>query len=113
MHRLARLGWLLPTPVRGTWEFAPAEHAGAIPDADPLLPLKALLPPVAELCEDKPSRRRALDSASTFGGDGGARDARRARRLTGTRRPRAGVSPMAVSAQSPDPAEPAPPDSRL
>ena len=42
-HRLARLGWLLPTPVRGTWEFAPAERAGAIPDADPLLPLRALL----------------------------------------------------------------------
>lgn len=42
-HRLARLGWLLPTPARGIWEFAPAERAGAIPDADPLLPLRALL----------------------------------------------------------------------
>jgi len=42
-HRLARLGWLLPTLVRGAWEFAPAERAGAIPDADPLLPLNALL----------------------------------------------------------------------
>lgn len=42
-HRLARLGWLLPTPVRGTWEFAPAERPGAIPNADPLLPFRALL----------------------------------------------------------------------
>lgn len=42
-HRLARLGWLLPIPVRGAWEFAPADRAGAIPDADPLFPLKALL----------------------------------------------------------------------
>ena len=42
-HRLVRLGWLLRTPVRGTWEFAPADRAGAIPDGDPLLPLKALL----------------------------------------------------------------------
>ena len=42
-HRLARLGWLLPTPVRGAWEFAPAERAGAIIGRDPLLPLRALL----------------------------------------------------------------------
>jgi len=42
-HRLARLGRLLPTPVRDTWEFAPAERADASPDADPRLPLKALL----------------------------------------------------------------------
>jgi len=48
-HRLARLGWLLPTPVRGTWEFAPAERAGAIPDADPLLPLRALLSASAKI----------------------------------------------------------------
>jgi hypothetical protein len=39
--RLRLLGWLLPTPQRGVWEFAPAEVAGAYSSADPLLPLKA------------------------------------------------------------------------
>ncbi len=39
--RLKNAGWLLPTGVRGTWEFAPAELAGAFPSYDPLLPVKA------------------------------------------------------------------------
>lgn len=42
-HRLARRGWLLPTAVRGTWEFAPAERAGPISDTDPLRPLRTTL----------------------------------------------------------------------
>ncbi len=40
--RLKNAGWLLPTGVRGTWEFAPAELAGPFPSYDPLLPVKAL-----------------------------------------------------------------------
>lgn len=43
VHRLARRGWLLPTAVRGTWEFVPAERAGPISDKDPLRPLRATL----------------------------------------------------------------------
>ena len=39
--RLRDRGWLLATPQRGVWEFAPAELAGAYTSADPLLPLKA------------------------------------------------------------------------
>lgn len=39
--RLHEKGWLLATPQRGVWEFAPAELAGAYSSADPLLPLKA------------------------------------------------------------------------
>lgn len=42
-HRLAKRGWLLATQVPGVWEFAPAERAGAISDADPFLTLRALL----------------------------------------------------------------------
>lgn len=42
-HRLAQLGWLLPTGVRGIWEFAPADRAGPISSGDPFLPLRALL----------------------------------------------------------------------
>ena len=40
--RLRERGWLLATPQRGVWEFAPAELAGAYSSEDPLLPLKAL-----------------------------------------------------------------------
>lgn len=39
--RLRERGWLLATPQRGVWEFAPAELAGAYSSADSLLPLKA------------------------------------------------------------------------
>lgn len=39
--RLRERGWLLATPQRGVWEFAPAEVAGPYSSADPLLPLKA------------------------------------------------------------------------
>lgn len=42
-HRLAQKGWLLETQVAGVWEFAPADRAGAISDADPFLTLRALL----------------------------------------------------------------------
>lgn len=48
-HRLARRGWLLPTAVRGTWEFAPAARAGPISDGDPLRPLRATLDVRGEL----------------------------------------------------------------
>lgn len=39
--RLKQRGWLVATPQRGVWEFAPAELAGPYTSADPLLPLKA------------------------------------------------------------------------
>ena len=39
--RLREKGWLLATPQRGVWEFAPAELADPYSSADPLLPLKA------------------------------------------------------------------------
>lgn len=39
--RLKERGWLLATPQRGVWEFAPAEAAGAFSSSDPLLPIKA------------------------------------------------------------------------
>ena len=41
--RLRKLGWLLETPQRGVWEFAPAESAGPYSTADPLLPMKAFM----------------------------------------------------------------------
>lgn len=42
-HRLVQKGWLLKTQVAGVWEFAPADRAGAISDADPFLTLRAYL----------------------------------------------------------------------
>lgn len=39
--RLRTHGWLLPTPVRGVWEFAPASHAGPVGRGSPTLPLAA------------------------------------------------------------------------
>jgi hypothetical protein len=42
-HRLAERGWLLPTDVRGVWEFAPAERAGPYSYGDPFLALRATL----------------------------------------------------------------------
>lgn len=39
--RLRTHGWLLPTPARGVWEFAPAAHAGPVGHANPTLPLAA------------------------------------------------------------------------
>lgn len=42
-HRLAQKGWLLETQVQGVWEFAPADRAGPISDADPFLTLRAFL----------------------------------------------------------------------
>lgn len=39
--RLKERGWFLPTPQQGVWEFIPAEVAGAISSADPLIPVKA------------------------------------------------------------------------
>lgn len=53
--RLKERGWLLATPQRGVWEFAPAELAGAYSSEDPLLPLKALT-------AARPSERFALAS---------------------------------------------------
>ncbi|MDR0991174.1 MAG: type IV toxin-antitoxin system AbiEi family antitoxin [Propionibacteriaceae bacterium] len=41
--RLRERGWLLPTPQRGVWEFAPAEVAGPYSRHDPVMPLLAYL----------------------------------------------------------------------
>jgi hypothetical protein len=41
--RLRQHGWLLPTGVRGVWEFAPGSHAGPYGHADPGTPLHAAL----------------------------------------------------------------------
>lgn len=42
-HRLRQGGWLLPTGVRGSWEFAPGAHAGPYGRGDPLGVLKAIV----------------------------------------------------------------------
>ena len=42
-HRLAERGWLLPTEVRGVWEFAPADQAGPISGGDGMLTLLAIV----------------------------------------------------------------------
>lgn len=42
-HRLRELGWLLDTGIRGVWEFAPADRAGALSSGDPFLTLRAAL----------------------------------------------------------------------
>lgn len=42
VRRLQRLGWLLPLRVRGAWELAPADRAGALPAGDPFIELQAL-----------------------------------------------------------------------
>lgn len=39
--RLRERGWLLPTGLRGVWEFAPGAHAGAVGHGDPLGAVKA------------------------------------------------------------------------
>lgn len=41
IRRLQRLGWLLPLRVRGAWELAPADRAGALPAGDPFIEVKA------------------------------------------------------------------------
>jgi hypothetical protein len=41
--RLRQHGWLLPTGVRGAYEFAPAERAGPISEGDALLGMRAVL----------------------------------------------------------------------
>lgn len=41
--RLREEGWLLPTGVRGAYEFAPAERAGPISQGDALLAVRAVL----------------------------------------------------------------------
>jgi hypothetical protein len=43
IQRLAKRGWLLPTGVRGVWEFAPASRAGALSEGDRFLPLRAAI----------------------------------------------------------------------
>jgi hypothetical protein len=40
--RLRELGWLLPLRVRGAWEFAPADRAGAFSGGDPFIEVRAL-----------------------------------------------------------------------
>jgi len=40
--RLREKGWLLPTLVRGSWEFVPAASAGAYSSNDPLLHVKSM-----------------------------------------------------------------------
>ena len=39
--RLRKLGWLLPTAIRGVFEFAPGAHAGPIGHGDPWLTVRA------------------------------------------------------------------------
>lgn len=43
IQELAENGWLLPTGVRGVWEFAPARRGGPYSGQDPFLGLKAAL----------------------------------------------------------------------
>jgi predicted transcriptional regulator of viral defense system len=43
IQRLAERGWLLRTPARGVWEFAPADRAGPHSSGDPFLSLRASL----------------------------------------------------------------------
>ena len=40
--RMREKGWLLPTAVRGAWEFVPASTAGAYSSNDPLLNIKSV-----------------------------------------------------------------------
>lgn len=40
-QRLAEDGWLLPSGVRGVWEFAPGSHGGRVGHGDPFLVLRA------------------------------------------------------------------------
>ena len=42
-HRLKNEGWLIATPQRGIWEFAPASYAGAYSKNDPLTGIKAFM----------------------------------------------------------------------
>jgi hypothetical protein len=56
--RLASRGWLLPTGVRGSWEFVPADRAGPYGSHDPWLPLRGVL-----LLNPSLSVRVALGSA--------------------------------------------------
>ena len=42
-YRLKKEGWLIATPQRGIWEFAPASYAGAYSKNDPLVCIKAFL----------------------------------------------------------------------
>ena len=48
--RLREKGWLLPTPKRGVWEFAPASSAGAFSSNDPLLLVRSLMSKHAAMC---------------------------------------------------------------
>jgi len=63
IHRLAAHGWLLPTGVRGVWEFAPGSHAGPVSHGHPFLTLEAQLLATPEL-----SARVALESAMWLAG---------------------------------------------
>jgi len=42
-HRLKEEGWLIATPQRGVWEFAPASYAGPYSKNDPLTGIKAFM----------------------------------------------------------------------
>lgn len=42
-HRLKETGWLLATPQKGVWEFAPASYAGPFSKNDPLTSVKAFI----------------------------------------------------------------------
>lgn len=58
VQRLAREGWLLPSGVKGVWEFAPGAHGGRIGNRDPFLVLRAQRAATPEL-----DARVALESA--------------------------------------------------
>ncbi len=49
VYRLRKQGWLLPTGVRGVYEFAPGDRAGPYSEGDALLPLRAALADAPEL----------------------------------------------------------------
>ncbi len=58
VQRLARQGWLLPSGVKGVWEFAPGAHGGRIGHGDPFLALRAQRAATPDL-----DARVALESA--------------------------------------------------
>lgn len=61
--RLREKGWLLATPQRGVWEFAPAELAGPYSSADPLLPSRLTPPHILMTGSPSPPRLQYGHSA--------------------------------------------------
>jgi predicted transcriptional regulator of viral defense system len=59
IQRLAERGWLLRTGMRGVWEFAPADRAGAFSEGGPMLTVRAVL-------ESHPDRKIAVALGSAL-----------------------------------------------